>query len=147
MTDQSSESDSEREAIENAEREERMAQYRKDELLAWAHARAAELRMAEHKASLPKAEPAPVRKYYTATVPTSQAPPRSAQQLDSRDKAVLRAVAVAMIEEEKARMQENAGLRERVGALETELAELRDRLNQQRGLRAVPSSTPSALIA
>jgi hypothetical protein len=65
-------------------------------------------------------------------------------QLDRRDRAILRAVAVAVIEEEKARIQELAELRDQVAALTRELAELRGR-DIDRRLRAVPS--PTALIA
>ena len=38
-------------------------------------------------------------------------------------------------------------LEKRCARLEAEVAELRDRLEQQRGLRAVPPSNPAALIA
>ena len=69
-----------------------------------------------------------------------------ARELDKRDKAVLRAVAVAVIDEEKARIAEIAELRARVATLAAELAELKGR-DIDRRLRAVPSVAPSVLIA
>jgi len=65
-------------------------------------------------------------------------------QLDRRDRAILRAVAVAGVEEEKARQVEIAELRQRVTTLENELRAI----GQDRGrLRSLPLSSPEALIA
>lgn len=64
------------------------------------------------------------------------------EQLDARERAMRRAVAQVVVEEERAR----EALERRCERLETELAELRNRLDQERGargLRAVPS-TPAA---
>jgi S-adenosylmethionine:diacylglycerol 3-amino-3-carboxypropyl transferase len=67
------------------------------------------------------------------------------RELDRRDRAVLRATAQVVIEEERARQ----ALERRCAALEAELAELRELLKQDRsrGLRSVPASGPAAMIA
>jgi len=53
-------------------------------------------------------------------------------QLDRRDRAVLCAVAVVVIEEEKARIREIAALREQVAMLECVLAVLKGRDTDRR---------------
>ena len=47
---------------EELEREARIEQAKREEIVYWALNRAAELRRAEHEASLPKREPAPARR-------------------------------------------------------------------------------------
>ena len=59
------------------------------------------------------------------------------QQLDRQQRATLRAVAHVVIDEKKARQ----AAERRIAALESAIAELRERLDQDRGaprLRAVP---------
>jgi len=68
--------------------------------------------------------------------PTSSEQPYTSNyitlQLDRRDRAVLRAVAVVVIEEEKARIREIAALREQVAMLECVLAVLKGRDTDRR---------------
>jgi polyhydroxyalkanoate synthesis regulator phasin len=67
------------------------------------------------------------------------------RQLDRRDRIAQRAVAQVVIEEERARQAEIAELRDRVLTLENELRAIGQ--DRSRGLRAVPASGPTALIA
>ena len=70
------------------------------------------------------------------------------RELDKRERAMMRAVAQVVVDEERQR----EALGERVKALEAEIANLRAELRDhqepgQRSLRAVPASSPSALVA
>ena len=162
----------EREAIE-AEMAERAAKIKLEETLAWCRERNARQDQA-----------APVTKdYHRATMPTYQAPARSAadDHWDKWRKFILATVrkefatkkyvqdgfATAADEigkfvdkmdnevcqaTKQARETALAPLRTELAELRAEVAELRERLglDQERGgprIRAVPSSTPSALIA
>ena len=147
MTDQlyGSQSDAEREQIARA-MSERAAVLKRAEMLEWAYARQAAREAAARNAPQSQAParraaaPAPAPAQLTADGQTY-----IRQQLDKRDRAMTRAIATALVDEERQR----EALERRCAALETELAELRNRLDQergQRGLRAVPSS-PAALIA
>jgi|tagenome__1003787_1003787.scaffolds.fasta_scaffold19916190_1 hypothetical protein len=120
---------------------------RREQIVAKAYARAAELRQAVHDATKGQA-PTTSRR---AAAPAPSSITRGWQdyirdQLDRRDRAILRAVAVAVIDEERARVQEIATLRDQVASLERDLAELKGRETDRR-LRAVPSTPTSAMIA
>ena len=88
----------EREQIENAEREARIELARREEILQWALKRAAELRQAEHEATLPKREPD--RTYRRREVSHQGAERMSTEwtnyiraQLDQQQRATLKAIA------------------------------------------------------
>ena len=147
--------------FESAELErdaERAAVLKKEELLAWCYERQAARREAEHQATLPKAT-ASVTSRRAASQPFAtdeviqavgiklkelRAEIRAADECTIR--AAMKAVAEVVVAEERARERECAGLRERVIALEAELAGLRQERGQ-RGLRAVPPSSPASLFA
>ena len=63
------------------------------------------------------------------------------QKLDQQERAVMKAIAQVMVDEERQR----EGLQRRIETLERELAEMRDRETTRR-LRAVPSTPPDAAM-
>ena len=129
------------EAREDAARAARLEQARRDEIVQWATARAAELRRAEHEATLPQREPDRTSRRqevsHQGAEMTREWQDYIRQQLDRQERAMMKAIAQVVIEEERAR----EALGERVKALEAEVAELRDRETTRR-LRAVPSTPP-----
>jgi hypothetical protein len=114
---------------------------KREETLAWAIERQAALRRAEHEASKPQPEPAPVRRAAAAPANsfTKEWQSYISRQLDRRDRLMARAIAETI-------GKDIVALERRCAALEAELAELRDRETTRR-LRAVPASPPNPLIA
>jgi hypothetical protein len=139
---------------ENAARAARIDQARREEIVNWAMARAEELRRAEHEATLPKAEPAPARRSHRGADMTREWQDYIADRIKQSEQQTIRAIMEAVNEGDlrvhRARNEKReealALLRAEIAELRAELAELRQERGQ-RSLRAVPSTTPGAMIA
>lgn len=121
---------------------EREAVLKKAELLAWAYERQAAREAAEHERSKPRAEPAPARRSHRGADMTEQWRGYIRAQLDAQQRAMMKAVAQVVVDEERAR----EALQRRIEQLEREISELKGR-DIDRRLRAVPSAPPESMIA
>ena len=98
---------------------------------------------------------APVTKSYSSNRRSAPAPAPASltrnwqdyirRELDRRDRVAQHGIAIVLVELERARQAEVAELRDQVVALQSEVAELKNR-DLDRRLRSVPT-IPSALIA
>jgi hypothetical protein len=125
---------------------EREAMLKKAETLAWCYAR-----QAARDATVTVTKRFPSARQAMRETHESQSASMSRdwqdyirRQLDKRDRVMSRAVAQVLIEEERQR----EALGQRVATLEAEIAELRNRLDQERGRRGLKAVlTDGAQIA